>query len=323
MIDQTTRTPVEIDTDLAALYDTAAGLRLDSAQARRRLFSTADRREEGSKVSHWDRNPDPEATLDEVLALLRAKAEGTSYTADYAVSALKAYDDVKAALAANAAAQAPLHAEYRRRGGWTRAFLVLSSNGHVHSSMDCSTCFEPRWTPDGYKPGTEYGWLPSLSGHTEAEIVDAAGADACTVCYPTAPVVSLSRPRRVLHHTEEAAAAARAERDAAKIARAAAKEAKMIANPDGSPLSVFDWHCAERHMQQRDGSVRIEPAYDRFETLETLHAAKSWLTDSQEGYRPKRAEDVQRVAVAIAHKGGTTTPEQEIEAAKKRAAKRR
>ena len=24
---------------------------------------------------------------------------------------------------------------------WTRAFLVINSNGHVHSSMDCNTCF--------------------------------------------------------------------------------------------------------------------------------------------------------------------------------------
>jgi hypothetical protein len=62
--------------------------------------------------------------------------------------------------------------------GWSRFFLVTSSAGHVHSSMHCSTCY----------PTTTYGWMPELSGKTEAEAVDELGPTLCTVCFPSAPV---------------------------------------------------------------------------------------------------------------------------------------
>jgi len=62
--------------------------------------------------------------------------------------------------------------------GWTRAFLVRNGNGHIHSSMACSTCY----------PTTEFGWLTDLSGADEAEIIEHAKEVACTVCYPDAPV---------------------------------------------------------------------------------------------------------------------------------------
>lgn len=62
--------------------------------------------------------------------------------------------------------------------GWSRFFLVTSSKGHIHSSMSCSTC----------RPTTSYGWLPELSGRTEADCVAEFGAALCTVCYPSAPV---------------------------------------------------------------------------------------------------------------------------------------
>lgn len=61
---------------------------------------------------------------------------------------------------------------------WSRFFLVTSSTGHVHASMYCSTC---RWS-------TTYGWLPELSGKSEAEAVAELGAVLCSVCFPSAPV---------------------------------------------------------------------------------------------------------------------------------------
>ena len=75
----------------------------------------------------------------------------------------------------NAAAQAPLHAEFARRGGWTRAFLVVGGDGHVHSSMDCSTCNR------GVEP-TRFQWMVEFSGTTEAEVVAAAGWRATVTC---------------------------------------------------------------------------------------------------------------------------------------------
>lgn len=61
---------------------------------------------------------------------------------------------------------------------WSRFFIV--PNGHIHESMDCSTC------NNGQSP-TQFGWLPTLSGKTEKDAVAEHGAKLCTICYPSAP----------------------------------------------------------------------------------------------------------------------------------------
>lgn len=70
-----------------------------------------------------------------------------------------------------------LEAAYEDRGRWQRYFLVVSSVGHIHSSMYCSTC---RWN-------TQYGWLPELSACEVDQMIAAYGTKVCTVCYPSAP----------------------------------------------------------------------------------------------------------------------------------------
>ena len=98
---------------------------------------------------------------------------------------------------------------------WTRAFLVINSNGHVHSSMDCNTCFAT----------TRYNWLVQYSNDEESTIVEDAGQDACTICYPSAPAEVLNRPSRIVTADKIAKAAAKAERDAKKVARIAKEKA--------------------------------------------------------------------------------------------------
>ena len=98
---------------------------------------------------------------------------------------------------------------------WTRAFLVLASNGHVHKSRDCSTCF----------PTTRYAWLVQYSNDDENTIVEDAGQDACTVCYPSAPADVLNRPSRIVTADKIAKAEAKAKRDAKKAARIAKEKA--------------------------------------------------------------------------------------------------
>ena len=98
---------------------------------------------------------------------------------------------------------------------WTRAFLVLASNGHVHSSMDCNTCF----------PTTRYNWLVQYSNDDEKTIVEDAGQDACTICYPSAPADVLNRPSRIVTADKIAKAQAKAERDAKKAERIAKEKA--------------------------------------------------------------------------------------------------
>lgn len=57
--------------------------------------------------------------------------------------------------------------------GWQRFYLVQ----HIHSSQHCSS----------FRPTTRVGWLPNLSGLTEAEAVAEHGAILCTICFPSAP----------------------------------------------------------------------------------------------------------------------------------------
>lgn len=279
--DLTTATPVEIDTALAAIYQ-----RLWAAQANALTYRTHAREYRGyAKRYSYPTSADQYDDLAD-----RAEAEAVAIRAE----------------------AEPFEAEFDRRGGWTRAFLVLTSGrGHVHRSMNCTTCY----------PTTQFSWITAYSGADEAAIVTAAGEDACTVCYSTAPATP--RDRSMWAPEEHEREAARLEREDAKAKRAAAKAAKAIATPDGEPLRVFNYRSEERTVRDRNGASRVVPARDYFDTLETAHAAKSWLTDSQETWsRGKRPEDVRVVAEALAAKFDTT-PEAEIEAAKKRAAKRR
>ena len=65
--------------------------------------------------------------------------------------------------------------------GWTRFFLLTSSDGHVHSSTNCGTCNK------GRSLSTFALWV-ELSGVEIAAAVEKLGPALCSVCYPTAPV---------------------------------------------------------------------------------------------------------------------------------------
>ena len=80
------------------------------------------------------------------------------------------------------------HPEYvkaeARYEGWNRFFGV--AGGHIHSSMDCSTC--NRWTYQSGQTKTAFVWLTELSGLTEDDAVAKYGATLCSRCFPEAPV---------------------------------------------------------------------------------------------------------------------------------------
>ena len=69
----------------------------------------------------------------------------------------------------------PLHAEFARRGGWSRYFMV--GGGHLHF-RNCSSL----------RPTTLLGWMPSESGKVESEVIGKWDETACTKCFPDAPV---------------------------------------------------------------------------------------------------------------------------------------
>lgn len=185
-------TPVEIDTELARIYGEVQAAKQRAGERQRQVEYLENR-------SAW-RGPTNYVVLDTKGRYIDA-VEATA----------KAQENIL-----QVAAQAdPFDAEFLARGGWTRAFLVNNAGGHVHKSMACSTCFFD----------TEFCWMVEYSGKDEAQIVEAAGVRACTVCYPSAPVEVLGRPTQMFTPDEVAKAAARVEREAKRAAKDAAKVA--------------------------------------------------------------------------------------------------
>jgi hypothetical protein len=155
-MDLTTASPVEIDTALAEIYS--------------RLYRVYDQ---------IDRLVKFEADMDAGLAKFQAGDRSYSSFTQEKLDDLRAQISEQRRQAYSVKQETlPYESEFYRRGGWSRFFLVQNNGGHIHSSMGCSTCY----------PTTRFGWLPNLSGQTEAEAVAAHGAILCTVCYPSAPV---------------------------------------------------------------------------------------------------------------------------------------
>ncbi|MGV9748095.1 hypothetical protein ACWDTG_24795 [Rhodococcus zopfii] len=99
----------------------------------------------------------------------------------YLIDRLAQYRDARAAITAEIdAAEAPYRAT-----PWPRFYLV--DRGHIHAHPHCHTL----------RPSTRLGWLPDLSGDTEADAVTAHGPLLCTHCFPSAPVAWTVGPAKV------------------------------------------------------------------------------------------------------------------------------
>jgi hypothetical protein len=185
--------------------------------------------------------------------------------------------------------QEPFKAEWNRRGGWTRAYLVVTNGqGHVHRTTSCSTCY----------PTTQFAWLTELSGADEQEIVDQAGERACTVCYASAPVaLRLDRPTQLFSEKEKAQQAARDE----KAAKRAAAVAAAVADPETGKV-LFK--------TERGATNAI--AADLFDLCwygETHPSADEWKTE------------IDRIRRALAAKGAEYDYERALSAARKKTAR--
>lgn len=173
----TTASPREIDTELAALH-----AKLDTIVASRDKALDRLHRALGEKPRHIGRTrKDWPTTAPQAIEKARALAATAEpkkpWDHDYLPDALAAYDTAEAARTAVLDQMTPYNEVYRARR-WNRFFLVTSSDGHIHSGMNCSTT----------RPTTTFGWLPDLSGKTEADAVAEHGPLLCTVCWPSAPL---------------------------------------------------------------------------------------------------------------------------------------
>lgn len=175
-----TNIPRETDTTLAAIYKR----RTDANHALDRALDEAHRVVGDWKHarSQWRRgDADVEADVRK-LAGINASAPWTIYDPTKIVSRI---DAARAELDQCDVDQRPLDDRYNA-APWSRFFIVTSSNGHIHSSMYCSTC----------RPTTGFGWLSELSGLTEVDAVAAHGPLLCTVCFPLAPIEwTIGRPK--------------------------------------------------------------------------------------------------------------------------------
>ena len=153
---------------------------------------------------------------------------------------------------------------------WSRYWIVTNANGHVHSSMSCSSCFAT----------TQYAWLPDCSGMTEDETVAEFGERVCTVCHPSAPVT----PGLVGRRDREAQAAY----DAEKVAKLAVKLEKALL-PDGSALRL------------NDGSPKTLIAGQR--SLLEIMKSKAWYGETHP-YMPRWNADIELLLDAISTKTG-------------------
>jgi hypothetical protein len=129
-----------------------------------------------SRHMWFDGDMAPKSFEDALVALKamdqdqRNLTEGTT-----PAQALRQHREIKRAITDVLAGIAEAERAYT---GWSRFFLVTSSSGHIHSSMSCSTC----------RPTTAFGWMPELSGKSEAEAVERCGPTLCSVCFPEAPL---------------------------------------------------------------------------------------------------------------------------------------
>lgn len=230
--DLATMTPPQIDTLLAELWTDAQ--RADAA--RDIAVEGAHHALEETKTGPRDHRVWP-TTAAEAIALCREAASAPDYREhdwkrNTPRNAVQAYDKAIAAREAADAAAAPYAAEYLRRR-WSRFFLVVSSDGHIHSSMNCKTCYT----------STEFSWLPNLSGLTEADAVAAHGPLLCSVCYPSAPAEwTKGRPAQT---------AAEAEADGKCINREGTNYNWRAASPYGDCPA-----CGARGVSATNGGLR-------------------------------------------------------------------
>jgi hypothetical protein len=192
----------------------------------------------------------------------------------------------------------PLNAEYTRRGGWSRWYLV--DGGHLHYDVSGSRCSR--------MPTTEHYWMTEFSGQNGAEVIAQAGERVCTVCFPDAPVNPRPASPRFMTMTE-AEKAAYAEDKARK---AAAKKAAELRDADGQPLTLTN-------------------GLGMTDTPKTDRAAWNWLMREAEtlafyGADKDTAavrESAERALAALSEKRGTPVEDLRAELNAKTAAKLR
>jgi hypothetical protein len=326
---------VKTDTEIARLMQIGAGLRGKQDQILDTIIQNYkyDIRPKEENESAWSyneyvkremykqkrdlfrglRNPETNAeTVAKLIANFQAqpvRANGTipdvAFMVERMNDGLVKLGEVGQEINANNALLNPLNKTFAENG-WSRFFLVTNTNGHIHSSRDCSTCNDK----------TDFAWITTLSGLKEKDAVEQEGEILCTVCYPTAPseyTSGESKPKRI----------AREAREAEKKIRDEKKLAKLL-TPTGEDLVIRGdtYEMQDRRtglMVPQTKQERLTTVCGGKEFLKNYHdfvnAAKKqtdpdrkkWLTDGTDGLHTKANADL--VAELVAQKTGKTVAE--------------
>lgn len=173
--------------------------------------------------------------------------------------------------------------------GWTRAFLVRNSNGHIHKNRECVTCFET----------TNYVWLTEMSGRDELEIAYLAGEKACTICYSHAPSAYFLRECGL---EDPEVVEARRIRQARKAEIEAKRQKTGIWNPDGTPLKVFEYGFQTYKTEIKAERTAQSTAVNLLVGVQSMHREPREIERSN--------ESIETILIALAHKRGTSVEEQ-------------
>lgn len=173
--------------------------------------------------------------------------------------------------------------------GWSRAFLVRNSNGHIHKSRSCTTCFDT----------TNYVWLTEMSGRDELEIAYLAGEKACTICYAHAPSAYFLRECGL---EDPEVVEARRIRQARKAEIEAKRQKTGIWNPDGTPLKVFEYGFSNYKSEIKAERTAQSTAVNLMVGVQSMHREPREIERSN--------ETIETILIALAHKRGTSVEEQ-------------
>jgi hypothetical protein len=208
ILDEARFTPREVDEELAALYEQAARIDTHRVSARDTLYRMAGYRplRGYGRQATWKRTT--AEMLEDITGLISRGDERNLSHGKRPSETLAAYNQLVAEIAQVMLRIGELDVIYKA-DPWSRFFPCTNANGHIHSSLSCSTC---RWD-------TPMAWMPQLSGKTEAEAVNELGPILCSVCFPSAPVEWRQDPKDVTTPEKAAREDAKREREAKKAAK--------------------------------------------------------------------------------------------------------